>query len=78
VLAEVITVERRRRWKGADKARIVAEAFDPETRAQKERGRRIVIGNQGGRARDLLRREHDRSHGGCGLAQPAHRRICGC
>jgi transposase len=30
-LAEVITVERRRRWSDADKARIVAETFDPET-----------------------------------------------
>jgi transposase len=31
VLAEIITVERRRRWNDADKARIVAETFDPET-----------------------------------------------
>ena len=31
MLAEVITVERRRRWNDADKARIVAETFDPET-----------------------------------------------
>jgi transposase len=31
VLAEVITVERRRRWSDADKARIVSETFDPET-----------------------------------------------
>lgn len=29
-LAEVITVERRRRWSEADKARIVAETFEPE------------------------------------------------
>ena len=30
-MAEVITVERRRRWSDADKVRIVAETFDPET-----------------------------------------------
>ena len=30
-MAEIITVERRRRWNDGDKARIVAETFDPET-----------------------------------------------
>jgi transposase-like protein len=75
VLAEVITVERRRRWNDADKAQIVAETFDPETSISEVPPRRHgLYSSQLFTWRKLARDGELRNETACGLCSGRYER----